>query len=87
MIVIAIEPTIARRRIILVRINHIECELYITEPVLLMSVKGANEASQELWVVTASTRSSYSTVEDTLNELNIDRILPVFLIGIALFKK
>ena len=44
---IAMEPTMARRRIILTRINQIPCELYITEPLLVISVIAANEASQE----------------------------------------
>ena len=47
--VITIVPTMARRRIKLTRINQIPCELYITKPLLLMSVVGANEASKEYW--------------------------------------
>jgi len=48
LVVTAIEPTMAMSRIKLTTTNQIACELYITEPVLLMSVIGANEASKEL---------------------------------------
>jgi hypothetical protein len=82
LIVITIEPTMARRIIKLTRINQMEYVLYITEPILLMSVIGAKEASQEKRET--KERSSYFSDENP--ELNICRIPPVFLKGIALLR-
>jgi len=44
--VIAMEPTMASRRIKLAKINHMECELYITEPMLLIPDIGDRVPSQ-----------------------------------------